>query len=70
MDPTPHTKIRGDVAGQVSPPSEKIVPTPLPEGADPKPQRAHPRPERVHPRFENAHFRFGKDHPELKTGAF
>ena len=29
MDPTPHTKIRGDVAGQVSPPSEKIVPTPL-----------------------------------------
>ena len=30
MDPIPHTKIRGDVAGQVSPPSEKIVPTPLP----------------------------------------
>ena len=31
MDSTPHTKIRGDVAGQVSPPppSEKIVPTPL-----------------------------------------
>ena len=29
MVPTPHTKIRGDVAGQVSPPSEKIVPTPL-----------------------------------------
>ena len=29
MDPTTHSKIRGDVAGQVSPPSKKIVPTPL-----------------------------------------
>ena len=29
MDPTPHKKVRGDVAGQVSPPAKKKVPTPL-----------------------------------------